>query len=116
MWQRINLTNGIDASLIDSSGVNYDFSAYIGGSGTQDDVASVSLTFVNAAENIVGDPVKLGPVFANDRQNITSLIFQGTQGIIPATARALTIFVLMIRTFGAQNNAAIDDISLILTR
>lgn len=114
MEQTINLTNRIDFDLVDSGAVNFTFSAYMGGSGTEDDSTGLILTFIDANKQIVQPFAELYPILAIDRDNVTSLVHQTVYGTVPPYTRSINVLVIMARLAGAVNNAAVDNISLIL--
>lgn len=113
MGQTFNLTDRIDPNLIDLGTLNYNISGYLGGSDTENDAASIIVTFMNVTKQILYYDT-VGPTLAADRENITSLIYQETLGTVPIGTRIINLLVAMSRTDGTSNNAAIDDVSLVL--
>ncbi|CAF1158809.1 unnamed protein product [Adineta steineri] len=114
MWQTINLINEVSPLLIDSQTVKFNLSAWIGGCTTQDDTTIVSLTFNDANNTMAGNITSIGPVYAVDRSNITSLIFQQANDFVPIGTRSMTVFVTIIRSYGTTNQGSVDDIALFL--
>lgn len=114
MWQTIDLTKQVDSALIDALAVKFNLSAWIGGLTLQDDSVLLSLTFLDQRNRMVGSSINLGPVLSVDRGNVSALIFQQTNGILPVTARLVTLLVAITRTIGAQNNGDIDNIAFYL--
>jgi len=114
MWQTINLTNYVDPYFIDIQGVQFNFSAWIGGYIDQDDNARASLSFFDQLNQPIGSGVTIGPVLAIDRVNITLLLFRQTQGWLPAGTRFITVTVTITRVFGSISNGDIDNIVLTL--
>jgi hypothetical protein len=114
MWQIIDLTNYVDPLLIDTQTVKFNLSAWLGGYSTQDDSAEISLTFTDQANQMVGNSSSIGPVLANDRGNQTSLVFCQTNGLVPAGARFVIVFVTITRFTGTTDNGAVDNIAVIL--
>ncbi|CAF1374011.1 unnamed protein product [Adineta steineri] len=83
MWQYVNMTSTINAVLIDSHTVYYNFSAWLGGWQGDRDSAQASLTFYNQTNQTMGSTVALGPVTHTDRADITSLLYREADGIVP---------------------------------
>lgn len=114
MWQTIMLTNQVDAALIDNLTVRFNFSAWIGGLTNQDDSATISLSFLNQANQMIGNSTILGPVLSIDRGNQSSLIFRQFTGYVPVSARVATVLVAITRATGSQNNGNVDNIAFYL--
>ena len=114
MWQTVTMAPSINVSLIDNHRIGFNFSAWIGGYRTQDDNAAASLTFLDQGSQKVGNTVTLGPVMAMDRQNITSLIFQQTNGLVPAGARSFLAIITMTCLQPIDNDGCIDNIAVLL--
>ncbi len=114
MWQNVNMTSSINPVLIDNQTVLFNFSAWLGGFGTQNDNAQVSLTFINQVNQQVGSNFTLGPVLAAARGNITSLIFQQTSGFVPVGARSFIVMVTIILSAGTYNDGDVDNIVVYL--
>ena len=114
MWQTIALTDYVSPQLIDSFTVRFNLSAWLGGINVQDDSAVVTLTFVDSNNQMLGNSTDLGPVLAIDRGNVSSLIFQEINGMVPVNARPMTVLVTMTRFVGNNNNGAADNIAVIL--
>ncbi|UJR18827.1 hypothetical protein I4U23_021955 [Adineta vaga] len=113
MWQKRNFTSFFH-SLIDNQTVWFNFSAWIGGRGENDDNSQASVMFFDKFNQMTGNISTIGPVLASDRSNITSLIFRQKGGRVPNGTRSFQIFVKFTRTGGTYNNGAIDNISFIL--
>ena len=114
MWQTINLTNQVNAVLIDALAVKFNVSAWIGGLTNQDDSALLSLTFLDQSNRTVGSSVNLGPVLSIDRGSASALIFQQMNGFVPIRARLATLLVAITRANGVQNNGDIDNVAFYL--
>ena len=76
MWQTVNFGSRLDTSLIDSSQIKYNLSAWLGGLINHDDSVTIYLTFSDDNNQIQGNATSLGPVLALERQNISSLMFK----------------------------------------
>lgn len=113
MWQTVNMTNEIGASLIDNQTVWFNFSAWIGGFGHQNDSAQASLIFIDQSNHQVGITVTMGPILATDRDNRSALLFQQSGGVVPIGARLFRVTVTMLRTDGINNNGCIDNIAVL---
>lgn len=116
MWQTIDLTNKVNSLLIDSQTIRYNLSAWLGGFTNQNDNAVASLSFFDSNSQllVVGTNTSIGPIFAADRGNQTSLIYQQTNGVVPVGTRSILVCVTLTRTNGAVNNGDIDNIALVL--
>ncbi|CAF0915470.1 unnamed protein product [Rotaria sp. Silwood1] len=114
MWQTINLNDYVDSSLIDIETVKFNLSAWLGGFIHQNDTATISLTFLNQANQMVGNVSSIGPVDNVDRSNVTSFLFRQTTGVVPAGARSVTVLVLIARTIGPINDGYADNIGVFL--
>ena len=114
MWQTISLADYVHPTLIDSQTVKFNFSAWIGGYFTDDDCATVSLSFANQANQRTGSIVTLGPVLAVNRSNQSSLLFSQANGFVPLGARSLTVLVTIIRAAGSFNDGDVDNVAVYL--
>ncbi len=114
MWQTVNFSSQISLVLIDSQSVKFNLSAWMGGIDNQDDSVVIYLTFIDSNNQIQGNTSSIGPVLAADRANVSSLIFQQTEGVVPVGARCLTALVTITRFVGVENNGDVDDIAVIL--
>jgi hypothetical protein len=63
---------------------------------------------------MVGNITNIGPVLAVDRVNLSLLLFQQANGLVPIGARSLTLLVTMTHFLGAQNNGDVDNIVVYL--
>ncbi len=111
--QTINL-NAL-AGDIERGGVAFQLSAQLGGAGSQDDSASITLLWLNAAGNSIGTSGLLGPL-AGERGNQTRLLTRSTQGLIPPQTKSVVLVLFMARNVGTFNDASADNISLTLTQ
>jgi hypothetical protein len=96
-------------AAIDAGAVRFDLSAWLGGFGSEDDSAALTLRFNSTAI------ATLGPVRAQDRQSVTSFINRTASGIVPAGTRNIQLTLAMTRVFGVYNDGYADELSLILT-
>ncbi|MDP6453729.1 MAG: hypothetical protein QF898_10505 [SAR202 cluster bacterium] len=83
-----NSTSLLD--LIDEGSVNYDFSALLGGSGADDDTATLEATFLDALGGAIS-ATTIGPVTAADRGETLSLLPRSTSGAVPPGTRSMNV-------------------------
>jgi CSLREA domain-containing protein len=98
---------------IDGGGVNYAFSADLGGFQNQADSATVEVDFLNGSSQLLSQVI-LGPVTAADRGNLTSLLHRSAAGQVPVNTRSVELFVNMSSTNGPFNDGYVDNITLVL--
>ncbi|GJQ30135.1 MAG: hypothetical protein HBSAPP03_20190 [Phycisphaerae bacterium] len=110
--QVIDLTAGSEE--IDSGQVVFDFRAWLGGAGSQDDTAQVAAVFNDGDGQSIGTSTLAGP-FAGERGNQTGLLLRTAAGTVPVGTRSITLALTMIRTNGNYNNGYADNISMVLT-
>jgi hypothetical protein len=72
------------------------------------------LTFINTNNQLVGNATSISPVFATDRGNQTSLLYQETDGLVPVGSRSMLLMVTLTCAAGARNNGEVDKIGLAL--
>ncbi len=102
------------AAMIDGGTVAYELSGWLGGFLTQDDNATVNVSFEDSA----GTPLAtatIGPVLALHRGNITGMVFQNTNGFVPTSTRQVTVTLTMTRLTGVYNDGYADNLALVLT-
>jgi hypothetical protein len=103
------------AADIDAGHTAFAFSAWIGGYSTQNDNATVSVSFMDAAKAPLGGAT-LGPVMASERKNATSLVQRSAKGEVPKGARTAIVTMTFNRTEGTYNDGSVDDVSLVLNK
>lgn len=108
MTQRIDLSSL--ASTIGAGDVNFVLSAWLGGYSSQNDTASVTARFLDAANVEIG-AVQLAPVIASERGNATKLLFREQLGALPTGARSVSLELTALRSTG-ENDGYADNISL----
>ena len=114
MWQTVSLTGYTDPSLIDSSVVRFNLSAWLGGYMHHNDKPSVWLTFLDQNNQTVGSTSKVGPLTSNQRNDTTLFLFRQTTGLVPVGARSMTVLVMIDRDIGGINDGYVDNISVFL--
>jgi uncharacterized protein (TIGR03437 family) len=111
-YQDIDISSA--AGLIDAGQIKYDLSAWIGGYADQNDNCVLTLQFMNWSGSVLSS-VKLGPVLAADRNQLSALLKRTASGVIPAGARMVHVSMTMTRTDGEDNDGVADSLSLILS-
>ena len=111
LLQRINVSDL--AADVDGSGVDYALSGWFGGAGAQEDWASLTASFLNAAGAVLGSNV-VGLVTAAERGGVTGLLLRSTNGPLPGGTRFVE-FTLTNRVVTGMNDASADNLSFILT-
>ncbi len=109
--QRIAI--GDIAADVDFPGVRYTLSGWFGGAGAQEDSASLTASFLNAAGAVITSNT-VGHVTAADRGNLTSLLARSTNGTLPPGTRFVE-FALTHRVVTGVNDASADNLSFVLT-
>jgi hypothetical protein len=109
--QSVDVSSG--ASLIDAGTASYDLSGYLGGYATQDDNATLTISFLSDLGAVLGT-AEIGPVLAADRGDATGLLFRDTSGFVPIGTRSLGVELLMTKITGFDNDGYADNLSLVL--
>ena len=99
------------SSAIDASQVTYVLSGWLGGYSSQDDSATLTVTFQNAAGVALGTG-SIGPVLASDRADVTGLLSRSSAGAVPSGTRTVLVVLSMNRTAGTANDGYADNLSL----
>ena len=105
---------GTYGTKIDVGKVKFTLAAWLGGSGSDGDSATVYLTFYSASHAFLSGAA-IGPVTNADRNNVTKFLSRTKTAAVPATARTVDIDVELDGVSGTYNNAYVDNLSLILT-
>ncbi|MFD7436034.1 phosphoesterase [Streptomyces sp. NPDC059861] len=98
---------------VDAGQVRYTVAAWLGGYGTQEDGARLSVEFRDDR----GTPVALsvlGPVTAAERLSRTALVERTATATVPPGARTARVLLVLTRNGGASNDGYADAISLTL--
>lgn len=114
MWQTIDLTNYADPVVLDSSTLRFNLSAWLGGHDTQNDKASVSISFIDQNNQTIGSTVTIGPVTDADRSNQSSFLFRQITGLVPVGTRSVVVTLVIDRSFGPINDGYADNIAVFL--
>lgn len=92
--------------------VTFVLAGYLGGYRSKGDYAVLSARFVdNNGQDLKA--VKVGPVTARQRKNITGLLPVAIHGLVPAATQNVIVTIKMFRKSGSDNDASADNISLI---
>jgi len=78
-----------------------------------DGVDAALLLSSTAAAPTLGHTL-IGPVLAADRQNVTGMVPRDTTGTVPVGTRSVQIELQMTRQSGLINDAAADNLELVL--
>jgi hypothetical protein len=110
--QTVNLSQF--ASAIDTNGVSYLLSGWLGGWDGQDDNAALTVTFQSAAGSALRTGT-IGPVLSSDRSGVSGLFFRSTSGAVPAGTRTVLVVLTITRTSGTNNDGYADNLSLVFS-
>jgi hypothetical protein len=99
---------------IDAGIIGYDFSASLGGYGTENDTMNVELAFVGANQNLLNKVSMNGPTAAM-RGNKSGLIKSGQAGTVPVGTRLIGIRLIATHVRGLVADGYADNISLKLS-
>jgi hypothetical protein len=113
LFQTIDLS--AYATTIDAGGVGFRLSGYLGGFGTQDDIARVIVVWADANANSLRTDTLVGPSAAV-RGGVTGLSQYWTVSGVPANTRQVLVTITLARVIGPYNNAYVDNVGLELTR
>lgn len=92
----------------------YDLSAWLGGFLTQEDKATITLTFLDGSGAVIGTGATLGPVTAGDRNDLTGLLFRETTGFVPVGTHTIDLTLHMFKFTGFADDGYADNLSLVL--
>lgn len=109
--QTIDLTGA--ATEIDAGQVGATLTAFIGGYTSDEDLATVTARFLDAAGAALGS-VRVGPVTVADRKRLTVLLKRTAQANLPASTRSIAVVITVTANGNGAHHAFIDNISLTL--
>ncbi|MDB4987992.1 MAG: hypothetical protein JWN04_3170 [Myxococcaceae bacterium] len=98
-------------SAIDAGGVTFQLEGWLGGFGSQEDNATLAVTFRDVNGVALGTGA-IGPVTATDRVTVTSLLERSATGVVPKGASTVDVLLTLTRLDGAANDGYADDLSL----
>ena len=111
--QKVNLA--AYASDIDAGAVTYDLSGRLGGYGSSEDNAAVSVSFLSASGATLGTAT-IGPVGAGQRLFNTAFIPVDTSGSVPSGTHTAVVVVTMTRAGTGYNHATAGQLALLLQK
>ena len=101
------------ATEIDASQVGATLTAFIGGYTVDDDLATVTARFLDAAGAALGS-VRVGPVSIDDRKRLTVLLKRTAQANVPLNTRSIAVVITVTANGNGAHHAYIDNVSLTL--
>ena len=102
-----------EASEIDLNHRVFDFSAWLGGFGSEDDAALVIAVCADGQAQSLRTDTLTGPSSVG-RNFQTGLFFRSTSAAVPPGTRQVLIQLIMNRVVGPYNHASADNISFLL--
>jgi hypothetical protein len=102
------------ATAIDGGKVTFNLSGWLGGFEDQEDNAVLTVTFQSASGSALGSGT-IGPVTAEDRNDVTEFVMEAATGAVPAGTRSVDVLLTMTRTDGSNNDGYADDLALTLS-
>lgn len=105
---------GALGDLVDAGVITYDGGGFFGGYASQDDAATLELSF----EDVDGTPVgstTIGGVTATDRGSVTGLLSRRATGAVPSGTRRIGVRLTMTSA-GGYNDGYADALTLVLTK
>ena len=103
------------ASTIDAGQGAFGLSGWLGGYSTDEDSASLNITFLNQANQFLGIASIASPT-PLQRSNTTGLFLQSTDGFVPVGTRQINVLLNATYARGRVNDAYADNISLVVTK
>jgi hypothetical protein len=100
-------------AAIDAGKRKATLAGFLGGYATQDDALTVTATFLSATGKALG-VLKIGPVGAAARKNVTALIQRTASEPVPKTTRSILVRLKAARTSGSYNDGYADNLLLVL--
>jgi hypothetical protein len=112
-FQSINVTSL--ASVIDAGKAAFDLSGWLGGYATDEDIVLLNITFLDQANQSLGTASISAPTPAQ-RNNITGLFLQSTDGFVPVGTRQINVVLKANYSGGRVNDAYADNLSLLINQ
>ncbi|MEH1903974.1 MAG: PEP-CTERM sorting domain-containing protein [Nostoc sp.] len=103
------------ASTIDAGQGTFNLSGWLGGYSTDEDSASLNITFLDQANQSLGIASIASPT-PTQRNNITGLFLQSTNGSVPVGTRQINVLLNANYVRGRINDAYADNLSLVVTK
>ncbi len=111
LTQNIDLSAG--AADIDQGTVTFALAGYLGGFQSEAESSQFSVAFFDASGRQLSS-LSLGPISNVDRSNTTGLWYRRGIGPVPSGARSATVVLQMNWISSGTNDAAADNLSLVL--
>jgi hypothetical protein len=92
---------------IDAGTATFNMAAYLGGFLSQNDNATMSVTWRDGTGATLGS-ASIGPVTPADRGNATGLLLRRTNGSVPVGTRSALIVITLTRVDGIYNDGYVD--------
>ena len=102
------------AEAIDAGRATANLSAYLGGARAYGDRMAARADFRGGAGEALGS-LELGPVTAEDRHNVTTLLLRAGSAVVPASTRTIRVTLTSIDDDKAFSSAIADNVKLTLT-
>lgn len=99
---------------IDAGRVSVVLSAYLGGSLTDGDSATVTAKFEDEHSDVVFGTLQIGPVTAGNRGNQTTLLPRSASANVPPGTAHIRLTITATRANGQHNNGYADNLSVTL--
>ncbi|MEH1891456.1 MAG: PEP-CTERM sorting domain-containing protein [Nostoc sp.] len=103
------------ASTIDAGQGRFNLSGWLGGYSTDEDSASLNITFLDQANQSLGIANIASPT-ATQRNNTTGLFLRSTDGFVPVGTRQINVLLNANYARGRVNDAYADNLSLVITK
>ena len=100
-------------AAIDAGKRTATLSGFLGGYASQADALAVTATFLGDAGQKLG-VLKIGPVGAAARNNVTTLLQKSQSKPVPKNTRSIEVKLTAARTSGSYNDGYADSLSLTL--
>jgi hypothetical protein len=102
------------AVAIDAGTMRATLAGYLGGYSTQKDAATATATFLDGGGQKLKS-IRIGPVTAAQRQNVTTLLARTAKAPVPAKTRSIELTIRAIRAEGGgYNDGYADNVALTL--
>lgn len=100
-------------AAIDAGKRTATLSGFLGGYSSQADALAVSATFLSATGKTLG-VLRIGPVSATQRNNVTTLLQKSASKLVPKSTRWIQVKLTAARTSGSYNDGYADNLALTL--
>jgi hypothetical protein len=113
LMQTIDVSSA--GAAIDTGGVSFNLSGWVGGYGAYGGTAVVSASFVDGRGQVLGRPGRLAGVTATQRGLANKFLAETDSGPVPAGTRAVSVQVQFLSGTGSYNVGYADNLSLTLS-